>query len=72
MLPSWMPRKNSALPWARKALPATSRSTISKMIPAGRMADPSEIAKVALFLASEQNSYLTGQNIVVDGGFVNV
>jgi len=46
--------------------------TISKMIPAGRMADPSEIAKVALFLASEQNSYLTGQNIVVDGGFVNV
>lgn len=46
--------------------------SIANMIPAGRMAEPSEIAKVALFLASEQNSYLTGQNIVVDGGFTNV
>jgi len=46
--------------------------SIANMIPAGRMAEPSEIAKVALFLASEQNSYLTGQNIVVDGGFINV
>lgn len=46
--------------------------SIANMIPAGRMAEPNEIAKVALFLASEQNSYLTGQNIVVDGGFVNV
>lgn len=46
--------------------------SIANMIPLGRMAEPDEIAKVALFLASEQNSYLTGQNIVVDGGFVNV
>lgn len=46
--------------------------TISSMIPIGRMAEPNEIAKVALFLASEHNSYLTGQNIVVDGGFTNV
>lgn len=46
--------------------------SIANMIPLGRMAEPNEIAKVALFLASEQNSYLTGQNIVVDGGFINV
>jgi 3-oxoacyl-[acyl-carrier protein] reductase len=47
-------------------------NALSEKIPIGRMAMPSEIAKVALFLASEQNSYLTGQNIVVDGGFTNV
>jgi 3-oxoacyl-[acyl-carrier protein] reductase len=41
---------------------------ISSLIPAGRMAEPSEIAKTAAFLVSQENSYLTGQNIVVDGG----
>ncbi|MBZ0200736.1 MAG: SDR family oxidoreductase, partial [Ignavibacteriaceae bacterium] len=46
--------------------------SISDMIPIRRLAEPYEIANVALFLASEQNSYLTGQNIVVDGGFINV
>ena len=46
--------------------------TLAKKIPIGRRALPFEIANVALFLASKQNSYLTGQNIVVDGGFTNV
>ncbi len=38
-------------------------------IPAGRLALPSEIASVVAFLCSESNTYLTGQTIVVDGGF---
>ncbi len=38
-------------------------------IPIGRMALPEEIARFVLFLASEENTYITGQNIVVDGGF---
>ncbi|GAA3759025.1 SDR family NAD(P)-dependent oxidoreductase [Plantactinospora mayteni] len=37
-------------------------------IPMGRAADPSEIAKVALFLASDLSSYVTGVTIPVDGG----
>ena len=37
-----------------------------------RMETPKEISNVVLFLASEENTYLTGQNIIVDGGFVNV
>ncbi len=41
---------------------------LSREIPIGRPADPSEIAAVVAFLASERASFLTGQTIVVDGG----
>jgi 3-oxoacyl-[acyl-carrier protein] reductase len=44
-------------------------ASIIRSIPLGRMADPKELARVAGFLVSEQNTYLTGQTIVVDGGF---
>lgn len=43
-----------------------------EQVPVNRFAQPSEISKVVLFLASELNTYLTGQNVVVDGGFTFV
>ncbi len=38
-------------------------------IPVGRLANAEEIARLVRFLASEENTYMTGQNVVVDGGF---
>ena len=40
--------------------------------PIGRMAKPQEIANTALFLCSDEASYITGSNYEVDGGFVNL
>ena len=45
---------------------------VSEIIPMKRLAEPSEISKIVLFLASDLNTYITGQNIVIDGGFTIV
>ena len=42
---------------------------IVKQIPLKRMAFPKEIAKSIKFLISDENSYITGQTLVIDGGF---
>ena len=46
-------------------------ASISKDIPIGRMAQPAEIANAVCYLVSEQNTYITGQLIAVDGGFTS-
>jgi NAD(P)-dependent dehydrogenase (short-subunit alcohol dehydrogenase family) len=45
------------------------RQEFAAGIPLGRIAHPREIANVALFLASDESSYMTGAELVVDGGF---
>ncbi|CAO5037145.1 3-oxoacyl-[acyl-carrier protein] reductase [Microcystis aeruginosa] len=44
-------------------------AAITATIPLQRLAQPHEIAKLVSFLCSEENTYLTGQNLVIDGGF---
>ena len=45
---------------------------LAAAVPARRLGRPEEIARFILWLASEENSYLIGQNIAVDGGFSRV
>jgi NAD(P)-dependent dehydrogenase (short-subunit alcohol dehydrogenase family) len=44
-------------------------AALAASIPLNRLAQPDELARVAAFLCSEENSYLTGQMVVIDGGF---
>ncbi|MEX1020273.1 MAG: glucose 1-dehydrogenase [Litorilinea sp.] len=44
-------------------------SDFTKDVPLGRVGKPEEIANTALFLASDEASYITGASIVVDGGY---
>jgi len=53
----------------RKSLSTEELTKLQEQVPLKRCAQPEEIAKAVAFLASVENTYLTGQNIVIDGGF---
>jgi 3-oxoacyl-[acyl-carrier protein] reductase len=55
-----------------KILKPNEMDEIASQVPLGRFAQPEEISKTVLFLASELNTYMTAQNVVIDGGFTNV
>jgi NAD(P)-dependent dehydrogenase (short-subunit alcohol dehydrogenase family) len=63
MLRGFLDRKNEGL--TDEQMAEFARATI----PLGRAALPEEIAQVALFLASDQSSFVTGTAIPVDGGY---
>lgn len=46
-----------------------SKKELEQRIPMGRLGSSEEVAKVALFLASDDSSYVTGAEFVVDGGY---
>lgn len=49
-----------------------SKEKVAKLIadiPLGRLVEPSEIAELVAFLVSDKNTYISGENVVIDGGF---
>ena len=51
-----------------KAVPPEAQERLKAGIPLGRFGDPREVADLAVFLASDEASYITGQTINCDGG----
>jgi NAD(P)-dependent dehydrogenase (short-subunit alcohol dehydrogenase family) len=55
-------------PMMEAVLTDEMRAAFESLIPRGEMGRPEEVASVALFLASDDSSYLNSQELVVDGG----
>ena len=51
-----------------KEIPPEIQQKILDEIPMGRFAEPDEIARIVAFLADEKSNYITGSNIVINGG----
>ena len=54
-----------------KNIPDVDQEKIKETIPLGRFAEPMEIANLVVFLLSDENTYITGQTITIDGGFLS-
>lgn len=57
-----------ATPIQEELFDEAMKAQFESLIPRGKMGRPEEIASVALFLASDDSSYVNGQELVVDGG----
>jgi NAD(P)-dependent dehydrogenase (short-subunit alcohol dehydrogenase family) len=59
-------------PWHATQAAEQHMKVISSSVPLGRFGTPDETAKAVVFLASDDNSYVTGTELFVDGGFAQV
>lgn len=53
----------------KQNMPPKELEAVKNMVPLKRLAEPEEIAELALFLCSEKNTFVTGQVILADGGY---
>ena len=56
----------------RKSLSKTEVIELTEKIPLNRLAQSTEIANFVVFLCSDLNSFMTGQNLFIDGGYTNI
>lgn len=50
-------------------LSLAEQKQLAESVPLQRLGEPREIAELVVFLVSDRNTFLTGQNIIIDGGF---
>lgn len=50
--------------------PAAARAEVEQRYPLGRIADPRDVANAALFLASDESAYISGTDLIIDGGLL--
>jgi NAD(P)-dependent dehydrogenase (short-subunit alcohol dehydrogenase family) len=55
-----------------KHMPAEYIEGVKNASPMGRMAEASEVANLALFLASDEASFITGSSVLIDGGYTSL
>ncbi len=60
-----------ATPGLDSVVPAEAKEYLANAVALQRLGDPSEIAKTVLFLSSDAASFISGTEIVVDGGYIN-
>ena len=53
----------------RKTLSLKEINYIKKQIPLNKLGTMKDISNAAIFLCSKNNQFITGQNLIVDGGF---
>ncbi len=70
--PGWVDTPFNDQFWHHQADPARALRDLEQSIPLGRQAAASEIVGSVLFLISDEASYVTGQSLVVDGGYTAV
>jgi NAD(P)-dependent dehydrogenase (short-subunit alcohol dehydrogenase family) len=66
--PGWIETEMAAAYLDSMADPAAARARLTSIHPLGRTGQPTDIASLALWLASAESAFITGQQFVADGG----
>lgn len=72
LCPGWVDTPFNDSFWAHQPDPAAAQAALTASIPLRRQAESAELSGVLLFLFSSASSYITGQALVVDGGYTAV
>lgn len=70
--PGWVDTAFNDAFWDHQGHPQEALADLTAQIPLRRQADPGEMTGMLLFLSSAASSYVTGQALVVDGGYTSV